>query len=296
MIDLNDVFVPAARHDLTAIKAQLAATARDWLPPPFPEARLTHDKRAMRCADLSGRRSRGEGSCVIHLDGPYAGWGFDFATGERAGPIDMIYHATGMSEGRLFDEAARLAHLERDLPTRPAAPVRPDHSLEIRRIQDECVPLAGRLAETYLQSRGLSDPHTPDLLFHPDLTDYNSRRGWPGMVAIPRLANGDPVGGIHRTFLMDDGSGKAPAGKKMLGTIAEAAVRLFRCPETAIWVWQRGSRRRSRRRHYSEHLCGRPCRLTAWHGSNGLRAYAASRSLLMLARWGVRRPPHCQTG
>lgn len=231
MIDLNDVFVPAARHDLTAIKARLAATARDWLPSLFPEARLTHDKRAMRCADLSGRRSRGEGSCVIHLDGPYAGWGFDFATGERAGPIDMIYHATGMSEGRLFDEAARLARMERDLPTRPAAPVRPDHSLEIRRILDGCVPLAGSLAEKYLQSRGLSDPNAPDLLFHPDLTDYDCRRGWPGMVAIPRLANGDPVGGIHRTFLKDDGSGKAPAGKKMLGTIAEAAVRLFPMPE-----------------------------------------------------------------
>lgn len=227
MIDLNDVFVPAARHDLNAIKARLAATARDWLPPLFPEAKLTPDKRAMRCADLSGRRSRGEGSCIIHLDGPYAGWGFDFATGERAGPIDMIYHATGMSEGRLFDEAARLARLERDLPARPAAPARPDHSLEIRRILDGCGPLVGSLADTYLTSRGLRDPNASDLLFHPDLTDYDSRRGWPGMVAIPRLANGDPVGGIHRTFLLDDGRGKAPAGKKMLGTIAEAAVRLF---------------------------------------------------------------------
>ena len=227
VIDLNDVFVPAARHDLNAIKARLAATARDWLPPLFPEAKLTHDKRAMRCADLSGRRSRGEGSCIIHLDGPYAGWGFDFATGERAGPIDMIYHATGMSEGRLFDEAARLARLERDLPARPAAPARPDYSLEIRRILDGCGPLVGSLADTYLTSRGLRNPNASDLLFHPDLTDYDSRRGWPGMVAIPRLANGDPVGGIHRTFLLDDGRGKAPAGKKMLGTIAEAAVRLF---------------------------------------------------------------------
>jgi len=63
------------------------------------------------------------------------------------------------------------------------------------------------------------------------LTDYESRRGWPGMVAIPRLVDGSPVGGIHRTFLLEDGSGKAPAGKKMLGTIAEAAVRLFPLPE-----------------------------------------------------------------
>ncbi|KAF0173141.1 MAG: virulence-associated protein E [Rhodobacteraceae bacterium] len=229
MIDLNDVFVPAARHDLNAVKARLADTARDWLPSLFPEARLSHDKRSLRCADLSGRRARGEGSCIIHLDGPYAGWGFDFATGERAGPIDMIYHATGMSEGRLFDEAARLAHLDRETASRPrpVASARPDHNLEIRRILDGCAPLAGSPAEIYLRARGLSDPGSPDLLSHPDLTDYDSRRGWPGMVGIPRLANGDPVGGIHRTFLLDDGSGKAPAGKKMLGTIAEAAVRLF---------------------------------------------------------------------
>jgi len=233
MIDLNDVFSPPARHDLRAIKARLADTAGDWLPSLFPEARLTCDKRALRCADLTGRPAQKEGSCILHLDGPYAGWGFDFATGERAGPVDLIYHATGMSDGRLFDEAARLAHMERDPTVRPrqTTPARPDHALEIRRIREDCQPLTGSVAETYLQSRGLSDPCAPDLLFHGDLTDYESRRGWPGMVAIPRLVDGSPVGGIHRTFLIEDGSGKAPAGKKMLGTIAEAAVRLFPLPE-----------------------------------------------------------------
>ena len=233
MIDLNDICSPPAHHDLAAIKARLADTARDWLPQLFPEARLTPDRRALRCADLSGRPSQGEGSCIIHLDGPYAGWGFDFATGERAGSVDLIHHATGMTEARLFDEAARLAHMACDAvpPPRSTAPERPDHSLEIRRILDACTPLAGSLAETYLRARGLGDPDSPDLLFHPDLTDYETRRGWPGMVAVPRLANGEPVGGIHRTFLCEDGHAKAPAGKKMLGTIAEAAVRLFPMPE-----------------------------------------------------------------
>ncbi len=233
MIDLNDVFQPALRHDLDAIKARLSATAREWLPELYPDARLTPDKRALRCADLSGRRARGEGSCLIHLDGPYAGWGFDFATGERAGPIDMIYHATGLRDGRLFDEAARRAHMERELSVgQPSsAPARPDHSLEIKRILEGCAPLAGSLAETYLNSRGLPATVAPDLFFHPDLTDYDSRRGWPGMVAVPRLANGEAAGGIHRTFLLDDGSGKAPAGKKMLGPVAQGAVRLCPLPE-----------------------------------------------------------------
>jgi len=233
MIDLNDVWSPPARHDLRAIKARLTDTACDWLPSLFPEARLTHDRRALRCADLTGRPALKEGSCILHLEGPYAGWGYDFATGERAGPVDLIYHATGMTDGRLFDEAARLAQLEEACATRPKTPARPkpDHALEIRRILKDCQPLAGSVAETYLQSRGLRDPCAPDLLFHGDLTDYESRRGWPGMVAIPRLVDGSPVGGIHRTFLLEDGSGKAPAGKKMLGAIAEAAVRLFPMPE-----------------------------------------------------------------
>jgi len=70
MIDLNDVFIPAARHDLSAIKARLADTARDWLPSLFPEAQLTHDKRSLRCADLFGRRHAVRARASSILTGP----------------------------------------------------------------------------------------------------------------------------------------------------------------------------------------------------------------------------------
>jgi putative DNA primase/helicase len=40
-----------------------------------------------------------------------------------------------------------------------------------------------------------------------------------------------PTGGIHRTFLLDDGSAKAPPGKKMLGPVAGGSVRLFAMAE-----------------------------------------------------------------
>lgn len=226
IIDFNDIWQPPARHDLDEIRYRLAATARDWLPQLFPRARLSADKKTLRCADLSGRPPRNEGSCVIHLEGRFAGWGFDYATGESAGPIDMVYHGTGTSGAALFEEAARWARMDRPAPPpRPVLP-KPDHSLEIARILAGCQPLAGTAAETYLQHRGLRDPGCADLLFHPDLTDYATCRGWPGLVARPRDASGEPVGGIHRTFLLDDGSGKAPAGKKMLGTIAGGCVRL----------------------------------------------------------------------
>jgi predicted P-loop ATPase len=226
MIDLNDVWQPPPRFDLRQVRDRLAASAPDWLPALFPRGRLSADRRTLRCADLSGRPPRNEGSCVIHLAGSHAGWGFDFATGESAGPIDLIHYATGLQEAPLFEEAARLARLDMPLPVARPATARPDHSLEIARILDGCRPLAGTVAETYLRSRGLSDPGSPDLLFHDDLTDYDSARGWPGMVALVRDSAGQPTGGIHRTFLLDDGSGKAPPGKKMLGPVADGHVRL----------------------------------------------------------------------
>ncbi|MFO7853935.1 MAG: VapE family protein, partial [Paracoccaceae bacterium] len=230
MIDLNDIAVPKTRHDLAAVKERLACTAADWLPGLFPEARLARDRRSLRCADLSGRPPRKEGSCTIHLDGPYAGWGFDYATGERAGPIDLIAQATGLCDGALFEEAARLARMDHPEPrTAPASTMRarPDHSAEIARLVDGAVPIAGTPGETYLRARGLSDPGSPDLLFHPDLPDFDGRRGWPGLIAILRMPDGGRAPGIHRTFLLDDGSAKAPPGKKMLGGVKDAAVRLF---------------------------------------------------------------------
>jgi len=234
MIDLNDVWQPPVRFDLAAVREQLMATAPDWLPGLFPRARLSPDRKTLRCADLSGRPPRKEGSCVIHLRGPRAGWGYDHATGESAGPIDLIHHATGMANGALFEEAARLAHLDQPLPARPSSarlsPNR-DHGREVARILDGCQPLAGSAAEIYLQTRGLEDPASPDLLFHPDLTDYEAKRGWPGMVAVVRDGAGAPTGGIHRTFLLDDGSAKAPAGKKMLEAVAGGSVRLSALPE-----------------------------------------------------------------
>jgi predicted P-loop ATPase len=226
MIDLNEVWRPPARYDLAEIRERLCATAAEWLPPLFPHARLSADRKTLRCADLSGRPPRNEGSCVIHLRGPWAGWGYDHATGECADPIDLIHHGTGLTPPTLFDEAARRARLDRPAPVRQAPAPRRDHAHEVARILAGCQPLAGTVGEVYLRSRGLSDPGSPDLLFNPDLTDYEAKRGWPGLVAIVRDGVGTPIGGIHRTFLLDDGAGKAPAGKKMLDAVAGGAVRL----------------------------------------------------------------------
>jgi putative DNA primase/helicase len=298
MIDLNDIAVPKTRHDLAAVKERLACTAADWLPGLFPEARLARDRRSLRCADLSGRPPRKEGSCTIHLDGPYAGWGFDYATGERAGPIDLIAQATGLCDGALFDEAARLAGIDHPAPRPvPASPMRarPDHSAEIARLVGGAMPIAGTPGETYLRARGLSDPGSPDLLFHPDLPDFDSCRGWPGLIAILRLPDGARAPGIHRTFLLDDGSAKAPPGKKMLGSVKDAVVRLFPMPRTATSASPRASRRRSPPTRSSAHRSGRRCRPTVWRGSSGPRVPGASPSTPMPETPAARRPRRSRT-
>lgn len=229
-IDLNDAGLAPVRHDLAEVRRRLVDTAKEWLPSLFPNARRAPDGRTLRCADLSGRVPRGDGSCVIHLEGRFAGWGFDHATGESAGPIDIIRHAIGASEPRLFDEAARLARMDLPAPPARAPEIRPDHSLEVARLLEGCQPLVGTPAETYLRGRGLAAPDTADLRFRPDLPDFDTKRGWAGMVAIVRDGAGEPTGGIHRTYLMDDGSGKAPPGKKMLGPVAGGSVRLAAIP------------------------------------------------------------------
>ena len=88
------------------------------------------------------------------------------------------------------------------------------------------MPLAGTLGESYLRSRGLKDPQSDDLKFHPDLSDFETKRGYYGIVAQVRNGAGEPMG-IHRTFLTDDGQGKAAPGRKMLGSIAGGSVRLW---------------------------------------------------------------------
>jgi hypothetical protein len=82
----------------------------------------------------------------------------------------------------------------------------------------ESVDPAGTIVELYLASRGLKLPASQVLRFHPLCPSGKDRL--PAMVAImTHPVTGEPTGGIHRTFLAADGSGKAPTDrpKAMLG-------------------------------------------------------------------------------
>ncbi len=245
------------------MKAQLAATAAGLAAGAVP-AGARWRPTAGRCAaptSRAGRRGRrAPASCIS--TGPTPAGASTSATGERAGPVDLIYHATGLTDGALFEEAARLARMDRPVPPRPARP-KPDHTLEVRRILDGCRPLAGSPAETYLRSRGLSDPALAGPAL-PSRPHRLRRRRAAGRAWSPSraMADGAPVGGIHRTFLLDDGSAQGAGGQEDAG----------------LGGGRRGAAVPDRRRRSSRHRRG--------HRDRALRAARSSGS-----RSGPRSPP-----
>lgn len=103
---------------------------------------------------------------------------------------------------------------------------------EVAYIKQHCLPAYGTLVETYLRSRGLELPaDCADIQFHPDLTDYGGKIGRPAMIAVIRdPVTGQETGGIWRTYLQDDGCGKAAdmrSAKMGLGPVAGGAVMLM---------------------------------------------------------------------
>jgi phage/plasmid primase-like uncharacterized protein len=232
MIDLNDVALPCrpVRYDMDAIVARLRDTAANWVPLHFPNGRREGDE--WRLADIRGRAPRKNGSCVIALKGPHAGDWYDHDGGDGGGPLNTLENATGLMGRDLYAIAAALVGWSSETPARrepePAASRQEkDSRREIEFILSRAVPIMGTLGETYLRARGLKIPASQDLLYHPDLTHWETKTGFPALIGVVRDRAGEILA-LHRTYLRPDGSAKAdvPKPKKMLGKVAGGAVRL----------------------------------------------------------------------
>lgn len=88
----------------------------------------------------------------------------------------------------------------------------------------EALPIQGTIAETYLRGRGITCDLPNTLRFYPGCWHPAAKR-FPAMVA---LIEGLPRLSVHRTYLRQDGSGKAEVEptKAMLGAASGGAVRL----------------------------------------------------------------------
>ena len=99
-----------------------------------------------------------------------------------------------------------------------------DHALEIWRTAQ---PPAGTPVEKYLRHRGITVPVPPTLRYHPGARYERSGLCLPCMVAAVQAPD-RTVTAIHRTYIRDDGRGKAGVAtpKMALGPISDGAVRL----------------------------------------------------------------------
>jgi putative DNA primase/helicase len=235
LIDLNGVRpigLSQIHYDLDVVIAGLRASATSWVPSHFRNGRRVGEE--LRLANIRGDKPRKQGSCVIALEGERAGDWIEFDDNQGGGPLSTLEHATGLTGRALIEYAAELAgSAPANGSHHPIAEMlakghRADSSArEIELILARTTPLAGTAGETYLANSGLRLPETPDLLFHPDLTYWDTRTGYPALVAIVRNAAGERIA-LHRTYLAPDGSGKAdvPKPRMLLGSVAGGAVRL----------------------------------------------------------------------
>ena len=106
-----------------------------------------------------------------------------------------------------------------------------DANQEVKRSQlaislwQEAQSSQGTVVEAYLYGRGIALPPPPTLRYHPSLRHPDGGY-WPCMVALVQRSDRRPIG-IHRTFITQDGSTKAPISpnKLMLGPCRGSAVR-----------------------------------------------------------------------
>jgi hypothetical protein len=100
------------------------------------------------------------------------------------------------------------------------------------RIWGEAIDPANTIVPAYLSARGgLCLPPEPVIRFHPQCPCGALKL--PAMVALlSDPVTGQPSGGIHRTFLRHDGSGKAETDKPKMMLGPWGVVRLYE-PETA---------------------------------------------------------------
>jgi phage/plasmid primase-like uncharacterized protein len=243
LIDLNDIRplgLAPAHYDLDLVVAGLRAAAASWAPSLFPNGKKIGGE--LRLANIQGDKPRKQGSCVIALAGEHAGDWIDFDDQQGGGPLNTLEHATGLTGRALIEYAAELAGsapvngAKHPIAETLTKEQRAENTWrEIELIVGHAVSPVGTMGEIYLAGRGLQAPDTPDLLFHPDLTYWNTRTGYPALIAIVRDVACEQIA-IHRTYLAPDGSGKAdvPKPRMMLGSTAGGAVRLGNIGEDGV--------------------------------------------------------------
>ena len=228
-----------------AAAGSVAQQPIDWpaLMPAVAEALFGEPTSRTRTELRYGRK----GSLSVRLD---TGQWFDHEVAEGGGVLALVERERGSRPAALawLDTEGLIGRRDKAL-TRPESrserradetnPADAEaHAAEDARLEDsrrfagriwsETRPLAGTVAEAYLEVRRVGHvAGAPALRFHPALTHQNERGRFPCLVAGVQDMGGRFLG-ILRCYLAPDGSGKAgvaPA-RASLGSVAGGAVRL----------------------------------------------------------------------
>lgn len=163
-------------------------------------------------------RYRAKGSLAVMISGPKRGSWHDYEAGVGGDALGFIAHMQRAPMREALQWARRWLGEDCDAheihpttrQTVVARAVSPTRDMA-RRLWGEAMPPANTPAQAYLEARGLRLEATAPLRFHPTCPRGKSE-SLPAMLALmtdPETA--EPVG-VHRTFLLADGSGKAPVG------------------------------------------------------------------------------------
>ncbi|MGY2844245.1 hypothetical protein ACVIWU_005882 [Bradyrhizobium sp. USDA 4509] len=158
--------------------------------------------------------------------GPAGKW-TDAATGEHGDLLDIIRESLTLRDFReVAEEARRFLKLPRSGQPSAPKPVRsraPTGSQQAaRRLFAMSRSIAGTVAETYLQRRGITRiHHGGSLRFHPRCyyrpDEHSPTETWPAMIAsVTDLDR--RITGVHRTWLDPDGFDRVRLGKAPIDT------------------------------------------------------------------------------
>lgn len=182
-------------------------------------------------------------SMFVRLTGPESGKGAagkwtDAATAEHGDLLDVIRESCGLIDFKdVTEEARSFLSLPRPEPepdpvprSRPGrAPAGSPESA--RRLFAMAQPIGRTVAETHLRKRAITALHeTGSLRFHPRCYYRPERHAptetWPAMIAAVTDLDGVQTG-AHRTWLLPDGSDKAPVAtpRRAMGNLLGHGVR-----------------------------------------------------------------------
>lgn len=172
------------------------------------------------------RYGANKGSLVVTVKGQKQGLWRDFQTNEGGDMLNLIQHATGITDFKeVLKEATRFAK-GYSTYAQPEIKASPTHAKEnavdgytlqkiqkAKNIYQSSVPIVGTLAEQYLREhRGITSPlYEKTFRFHPNLKNWVTGDSYPALLVVAREDN-KAVCGIQAIFLDSTNAKKAPLG------------------------------------------------------------------------------------